>query len=94
MLSFTSSLSPNSDAFVIFVTEKLIFNDRNNIIPDSINRKINLFLKTSRSKNGEEINSLDISDKQKCFIIKIKNIYKNYYPEEVGGTFFFLFKKI
>ena len=24
----------------------------------------------------------------KCFIIKIKNKYENYYPEEVGGAFF------
>ena len=39
-------------------------------------------------KNEEQISSLDITPKQKCFIIKVKKKYENYYPEEKGGIFY------
>ena len=33
------------------------------------------------------LTSLDITGKQKCFIIKVKKKYEAYYPEEKGGIF-------
>ena len=94
MLSFASSLSPDSDAFVLFVTEKYDYKDRNDIFSKELVKKIDSFIKSLKAKNKkEEINSIDISDKKKCFIIKIKNKYENYYFEEIGGTFFTYVKK-
>ncbi len=88
MLSFISNLSQNSKAFALFVNEKYEYKDPKGIIPKDTNKKINLFLKTLKdSKQKEEISSLDISDKNKCIIIKIKNKHKNYYFEEIGGSF-------
>ena len=89
MLSFKPSLSQNSDAFAIFVNEKNEYEDSKGILSKDITKKIDSFLKVLKSKNQkEEISSFDISDKMKCFIIKVKNKYKNYYFEEIGGSFF------
>jgi len=89
MLSFASSLSSGSEAFALFVTEKYKYIDKNAILPKDINQKINSFLKTLKTKNKkEEISSIDISDKKKCFIIRIKDSRENYYFEELGATFF------
>ena len=41
MLSFTSSLSPNSEAFAIFVTEKYDYNNKRDILPKNTVQKIN-----------------------------------------------------
>jgi leucyl aminopeptidase len=89
MLSFTPSLSQNSQAFALFVNEKYEYKDTKAVISKDIKKKINSFLKSLKN-NGhkDEINSLDISDKKKCFIIKVKSKYKNYYFEEIGGSFF------
>ena len=95
MLSFTSNLNPKSDAFAIFVTEKYAYKNKNNILSNRVNQKINSFLKVLKVKNKEEeISSFDIADQQKCFIIKVKNKYENYYPEEIGGMFFSQLKKL
>jgi len=89
MLSFTPRLSQNSNAFAIFVNEKSDFKDTRGILPKDTTKKINLFIKSLKVKNQkDEISSLDISDKKKCFIIRIKNKYENSYFEEVGGSFF------
>lgn len=89
MLSFIASLSPNSTAFVLFVNEKYDYKDVKGILSKDISKKIDLFLKALKAKNQkDEINSLDISDKKKCFIIKAKNKYEKYYFEELGGSFF------
>ena len=73
MLSFVSSLSQNNEAFAIFVNDKFHFKDRKNLLSEEISKKINSYLSTLRDKKSEEeICSLDISGKQKCFIIKIK----------------------
>ncbi len=40
MLSFTSSLSPDSEAFAIFVTEKYEYKDKRDILPKNIVQKI------------------------------------------------------
>ena len=54
-----------------------------------VSKKINSYLSTLKDKKSdEEISSLDISGKQKCFIIKVKKKYENYYPEEKGGVFY------
>ena len=82
MLSFASSLSPNSDAFVLFVTEKYDYKDKNAIFAKELVKKIDSFLKSLKAKNKTEaINSIDISDKKKCFVIQIKNKYENYYSQ-------------
>ena len=89
MLSFTASLSPNSTAFALFVTEKYDYKDAKGILSKDITKKIDLFLKSLKEKKQKgEISSLDISEKKKCFIIKIKNKFENYYFEELGGSFF------
>jgi hypothetical protein len=89
MLSFLPSLSKNSDAFALFVTEKYEYKDSKGVLSKDIKKKIDLFLKLLKSKHQKDvINSLDISDKKKCFVIKIKNKYENYYFEEIGGSFF------
>ena len=89
MLSFTGSLGSDSEAFAIFVDEKFRFEDRKNVLSNDVRKKVNLYLDNLKGKKSEEeINSLDISDKQKCFIIKIKKKYETYYPEERGGIFY------
>ena len=89
MLSFASSLSPDSEAFAIFVNDKFDFKDRKNVLSKEVSKKINSYLSTLKGKKSEEeISSLDISGKQKCFIIKVKKKYENYYPEEKGGIFY------
>ena len=89
MLSFTSSFTQNSNAFALFVDEKYEYEDKKKILSKDVTKKINLFLKLLKSKNQSAgISSLDISDKKKCFIIKVKNKKEKYYFEEIGGSFF------
>ena len=89
MLSFSASLSQNSNAFALFVNEKYEYKDSKGVLSKDIKKRVDLFIKSLKSKNQKDtINSLDISDKKKCFIIKIKNKYENYYFEEIGGSFF------
>jgi len=89
MLSFTSSLSPDSEAFAIFVNDKFHFKDNKNILPKEVSGKINSYLGILKDKKSEEeISSLDISGKQKCFIIKVKKKHEAFYPEERGGIFY------
>ena len=93
MLSFTSSLDPDVQSFVIFVNAKYEYKDREGILPDNMVQKINSFLSVKVKKQDEEINSFDVSNQQKCFIIKVKNKYENYYPQESGGIFYSHLKK-
>jgi len=89
MVSFASSLSPDSEAFAIFVNDKFHFKDRKNVLSEEISKKINSYLQNLKDrKSEEEITSLDISAKQKCFIIKVKKKHETYYPEEKGGIFY------
>ena len=89
MLSFASRLGSDSEAFAIFVNDKLHFEDRKNALSKEVGKKINSYLSTLKDKKSEdEISSLDISGKQKCFIIKVKKKYETYYPEEKGGIFY------
>ena len=50
MLSFARGLSPNNEAFAIFVSENYEYKDKGNILSRDINQKINLFLKTLKQK--------------------------------------------
>tara|TARA_Y100000590_G_scaffold459201_1_gene615688 strand:- start:2 stop:1480 length:1479 start_codon:yes stop_codon:yes gene_type:complete len=94
MLSFTGSLRDNSDALVIFVTDKFDYKDTNKVLSIELIKKINSLLKLIKTrKKEEEIFSLDISEKKKCFVIKVKDKYENYYFEEVGGAFYTYVKK-
>ena len=93
MLSFASSLSPDSEAFAIFINDKFNFKDRKNVLSKEVSKKINSYLSTLKDKKSEEeISSFDISGKQKCFIIKVKKKYETYYPEERGGIFYSFLK--
>jgi leucyl aminopeptidase len=94
MLSFTSSLSPDCEAFAIFVTEKYDYKNKKNILSNNEVKKINSFLDVLKvKKKDEELSSFDVSNQQKCFIIKVKNKYENYYPQEIGGALFSYIKK-
>ena len=94
MLSFTSSLSPDCEAFAIFVTEKYDYKDKKDILSNNEVKKINSFLDILKVKRkDEELSSFDVSNQQKCFIIKVKNKYENYYPQEIGGALFSYIKK-
>ena len=89
MLSFASSLSSDNEAFAIFVNDKFHFKDRKNLLSKEVKNKINSYLSNLKSKkNEEQLSSLDITGKKKCFIIKVKKKYENYYPEEKGGVFY------
>jgi len=89
MASFISRLSLDSDALAVFVNEKYQYKDKKGVLPKSIVQRINSFLGVLKAKKqSDEINSFDISDKQKCFIVKIKNKYESFFPEEIGGRFF------
>ena len=50
MLSFTSSLSPDYEAFAIFVTEKYDYKDKKDILSNSVAQKINSFLDVLKVK--------------------------------------------
>ena len=94
MLSFTSSLDAEVESFAIFVSEKYEYKDRGKILPNHLAQKINSFLSVLKVKNkDEEISSFDISNQQKCFIIKVKKKYENSYPQESGGIFYSHLKK-
>ena len=89
MLSFTSSLSQDTDGIAIFVNEKYSYRDNKSILSKNATQKINSFLSVLKAKKvEEEVSSLDISEKQKCFVIKVKNKYESYWPQESGGSFF------
>ena len=89
MLNFSSSLSPDSDALVIFVNDKFRYNDKKGVLSKALGQKLKSYISALISKKlDEDITSFDISDKKKCFLIKVKNNYKSYTPQEKGGSFF------
>ena len=95
MLHFTGSLSIDSDAIAIFVNEKFIYKDKKGILSNELNKKINSFLTALKKKKKEdEIFSFDISDNQKCFIVKVNSKHESFYPGEIGGRFFSNLKKV
>ena len=89
MLSFSSSLSPDNKGIVVFVSENYDYKDKNDILPKNTITKIDSFISVLKvKKEKDQISSFDISEKQKCFIIKVKNKYEKYFPQESGGKFF------
>ena len=81
-------------AFAIFVNDKWHYIGIKRITIKNTVQKINSFLKVLETKKNEEyIFSFDISDKQKCFVIKVKNKFESYWPQESGGSFFSHIKK-
>ena len=50
MLSFTSSLSSDCEAFAIFVTEKYDYKDKKHILSNNVVKKINSFLNVLKVK--------------------------------------------
>jgi len=95
MLSFASSLRPESEAFALFVTENYDYKDKRSILSKNAIEKIDSYLKKLKGKKNENfINSFDITDKKKCFIIKVNKKYENCYPEETGSSFFSYLKNL
>ena len=95
MASFTSSLSPDSEAVAIFVNEKYGYKDKKGILSKHLVQKINSFLSVLKvKKKQDEITTFDISEKQKCFIVKVQNKYESFFPQEIGGRVFSYLKKI
>ncbi|RZO48320.1 MAG: leucyl aminopeptidase [Candidatus Pelagibacterales bacterium] len=95
MVNFTSSLSPDSDGFAVFVNDNYAYKDKKGILSKNLAQKINSYIDILKaSKNQDEINSFDISNKQKCFIIKVKTKYESFFPQEIGASFFSHIKKI
>ena len=89
MLSFTSSLSPDNEAFVLFVTEKYDYKDKQDILQSDVIQKIDSYLGVFKKKESDEnISCFDLSSQKKCFVIKVKNKPKDYYAQELGGAFF------
>ena len=83
MLSFASSLGGDREAFAIFVNDKSYYRDKKNLLSKNTAQKINSFLSGLKEKknNEEYIFSFDISEKQKCFVIKVKNKFESYLPQ-------------
>jgi leucyl aminopeptidase len=89
MLSFIRSFDKNADALAIFVNEKYGFKEKKGILTKDIAQKLNSHIDSLKGKNEEsEITSFDISAKKKCFVIKIKQKYSSFFPQEQGGSFF------
>jgi len=87
-VSFTSRLSPDSDAFAIFVNEKYDYRDKKGVLSKNLVQKINSFIDALKvKKKDDEINAFDISDNQKCFIIKVKKNMKIFIHKKVEHFF-------
>ena len=94
MLSFISSLSQKTEAFVVFIKDDYKFKDKKGILSKDISKRVESFVASLKSKKDQnEINSIDFSDKQKCIIVKINNNFKNAYPQDMGGKLFSFIKK-
>jgi len=95
MVNFTSSLSTSNDGFVVFVSEKYEYSNNKNILSKNIYQKINSFISSLRKrKNNDDISSIDISNHQKCFLVKVDNKKKSNYAQEKGADFFVYLKNI
>tara|TARA_B100002051_G_scaffold256530_1_gene273130 strand:- start:231 stop:1712 length:1482 start_codon:yes stop_codon:yes gene_type:complete len=94
MLRFTTSLNADSEAFAVFVSDKFEYSNKSDTLKNSVEQRIRSNLNVLKTKKREEeISSFDISDHQKCFVIKVKSKYENYYPQETGGAFYSYLKK-
>ena len=73
MLLFCNKLDLKSSSLTIFLDKDCKFKDPGNHIDNSVKNKINNFIKEIKSKKKNElIYSFDISEKNKCYLIKIK----------------------
>ena len=80
MLSFTRSLSQNSDALALFVSEKYEYKDSKGILSKDIKKKIDSFLRSLKGRNEKDsIRALDISDKKNLLGLKIISILMTIY---------------
>ena len=94
MLSFISSLSNKSEAFAVLVNEKYAYKNTKGILSKDVVKKIDTFINLLKEKKSkEDVSSFDITEKQKCFVIKIKNKFESYWPQELGGSFYSYLKK-
>ena len=54
MLSFTSSLSPDSEAFAVFVNDKYEYKGKKDALSENTIKKINSYLSVLKAKKKEE----------------------------------------
>jgi leucyl aminopeptidase len=88
MLNFTRSLSLSGDAFVIFISDKYEYVGKDNLLPKDTVLRIKSFIKSLKDKKQEDqINSIDITEKKKCFVVKINNSGNSYFEEQGGNLF-------
>ena len=88
MLNFTRSLSLSGDAFVIFISDKYEYIGKDNLLPKDTVLRIKSFIKSLKDKKQEDqINSIDITEKKKCFVVKINNSGNSYFEEQGGNLF-------
>ena len=93
MLNFSKKMTLNSDVFVLFVNEKGNFIDRSKNLKEAISLKIKSYIKQKqKKKNIDEVFSLDIDEKTKCFLVKVSNKNNNCHYEELGARTFSLLK--
>ena len=54
MLSFSSSLSPDNEGIVVFVSENYDYKDKNDVLPKNTITKIDSFLSVLKVKKEKE----------------------------------------
>jgi len=93
MLNFSNNLTVKSEAIAVFVTEKYNYKDKLKVL-SKYSDKLESFLRVLKGrKTKDRINSFDISEETKCFIIKIEDKSEACYSVELGGEFFSYLKK-
>jgi len=76
------------------VNEKYAYKNTKGILSKDVVKKIDTFINLLKEKKSkEDVSSFDITEKQKCFVIKIKNKFESYWPQELGGSFYSYLKK-
>ena len=68
MLSFTPSLTQNSSAFALFVSEKYEYKDPKKVIPKEISKKIDSFLKLLQEDNFRILGKYVDENTQQLFL--------------------------
>ena len=95
MLNFSKKMSLNSDVFVLFINEKGNFIDRSKNLKGAISLKIKSYIKQKqKKKNIDEVFSLDMDEKTKCFLVKVSNKNNDCHYEKLGARTFSLLKPL
>ena len=88
MLSFTSSLSPNIEAFAIFVGEKFNYKDQKGVLSNSMVQKVNSFLSGLKAKKKEdEIASVDVQPVDEILQMRYEPLFAYFADKAEEGAF-------